>query len=418
MAVLLVGASTAEGQMRGGVKTDEADVTIVIGGELALDAVFLNKFFRADGRSNPGFLFAAARFKLDFDFRLGADSGIFASLATSRRESHADFGQAYPRTRGALLGQDNLSIDIDELFFETQRLFNWDLTVRAGQSHILLGLDTQEEKLWEGHGRLFFDTDRGRGPVDQFDRMRPVGLQVRYKPDTEIAFTAYLSWLHRFFLSDDQTTFIAAGEASISIDRAYSITAGYMRIFDQAGPDMEAIWVYTNLEISPTVQVFGEAVFQLGNGHSGKGAYGGVRVTFDDASGFVETSAWILTGDDPDTPTKFEGFRSFGSIRTTIIVDSVEYGLGRQTNLTAVKFVGVYRLTYNLLARIVYARYASEKSATDPRPGDEINVWIVFEPDLHTRIQAGVGYLFTSRIHGPTGNPDGWAFMVALTADF
>ncbi|MGE0434197.1 MAG: hypothetical protein AB7K09_10490 [Planctomycetota bacterium] len=429
LATLHLHAAAAQG--RPDVRTDERDVKVILGAAVRFDAIYQDSFYRSG--SGKGFEFISAYFRLDIDFRFNDDGGVFASLATRRRDFNGSFGSGFPRTQGAVVGSENPTLEIDELFVEIRRMFNLDIAIRAGLAHFNLGVDTSADKLWEGHGSLWFDTRHGRGPA-AFDRMHPIGIQARLSPERALTFDGWAAYLNRDLSNDANTVYITAVQATLTLEsKATPVTGlqtplntgykaafigGYARWFDQNGPDMEVIWAGLRLAASPEVMVYGEAAFEFGNEFSGEAAYGGFRYTFPDGAAFIDVSFWLLTGDDPLTFSKQEGFVSYGSISTTLAVDSADFGMGRHTNYSALKVFGSWRLDYHIRLQVAYANYNSQDSDSDGSPGQEIDAFFIYEAFAHVQVRAGGAYLFDSRIRAPATNPDGWLFMVSVLGDF
>ena len=432
LAVVLLGTTqTAAAQARPDVRTDERDVKVILGAAVRLDAVVQDSFYREG--SGRGFEFIDAYFRLDIDFRFNDDGGIFAALATKRRDYNGAFGEGFPRTRGTIVGTDSPEIELDELFVEIRRLFNIEIAVRAGLSHFSLGVDTSAEKLWEGHGSLWLDTRNGVGP-DGFNRMHPIGAQARFNPERELHIDGYAYYLNRDLDDDSKTVYLGALQTTLVLEsKSTPVTGlqtplesgykaafvlGYARWYDQSASDMEVLWFGLRLAASPEIMAYGEAMFQFGNGFRGEGLYGGFRYTFPDGAAFIDTSFWLLTGDNPDTDDRMEGFVSYGSLSTMRGIDSADYGLGRHSNYTALKILGSWRLGYNIRLQLAYARYAAQDSAAGGRPGDEIDAFLIYEAFSHVEIHAGAAFIFSSRIRNPPQNPDGWLFMVSIIGEF
>jgi hypothetical protein len=428
-ALSLLATPVAWGQAGGSVRAGERDVNVIVGGNAYLDAFRLDGFFRDDGRSSRGWDVIAARFDLDVDFRFTTTAGVHISVATERRKRNPGLPiDDYPRTRGFLMGTENPNVVLDEAYLQLQRLFDLELTVTVGIRHVELGLDTSEEALvgsgdfWEGHGRIFVDTRHGL-PDPRTTQFIPAGIAVTFKDlqlgeELNAGTAGYFVSLYRDPADDTQSLWLAAFEPRLQLTQLLTFVLGYARIFDQSGPDVESIWVGIEAKVERTMRLYGEGVFNLGNGNSGSAIYFGGRYTLPNQVGLLDVSYWIISGDNPDTSGKNEGYLGISSLRTLLAVDSIDYGIGRQTNYTALKIVAMYQLSQQMQAKLGFGHYTAQRSATAGQPGGEIDVFLILRPAPRTRIEAGFAFLFDSKVYGSGGAPDGWIFGAMVTSEF
>ncbi len=410
-----------QGPVGDGVRTDERDVTVVLGGEVAFDAVVQNKFFRS-ANDERGWEFVSALLRLDLDVRFTDDVGLYAALQTERRETIPAIGSDFPRSSGFILGEHDPGIEVTELFIDANRLLGIDWSLRGGLAHFQLGLETGYEDpsghlAWGGHGRLVFDTLRGRGRYH--DRIRPVGLHVSYAFNQHLSAVGYFSWLGRDLSDDSQDTWIAAVEGRFHRTNRLDIHGGFLNLFDNNGPDMQMIWGNTRVILERFLHVYGEAVFQLGNDQSGTAWYGGVQYQFDGGRSMIDVSFWHVSGNDTATLLHQEGYQSFGHVDTLMLTESYDYGMGRQRNYTAFKVVASIPIEWNLRLRLAWGRFNAEDSSDSPRPGDEANVFLTYYPSKLVQLEAGFAFLYGSRIFGDDADDtQGWMAVIRARAHF
>ena len=388
---------------------------MIISGEVKLSGIIEDEFWRALEANKGWEYFLAGSVKLGFDIRFNSDTGIYLAMKNLRRSKDAAFGSGIVRADGSVLGSAETLFYLEEAFFEANNIFHPYLRVRGGLLNTKLGLDTKEKKWFEGHGRIFFDSETGRLGDNLEKEMYPAGIHGIFDNQTGWKITGGWLFLRKDannFRSDIQLGFI---EAIYKPNPNTQMTFGFSTWIEK-GNHFTTSWAGTNVKVDVELSSYGIVFFEAGVDISAKAFIIGMSYVAANQNFFADISYWHIDGDNLSSATD-ENFRNTASLRTTMIIDNADFGIGRKNNYFGFKIVTGFKITYSMEIMAVAGFYQPVHASLDsPDPGDEIDLRFRMHFGEHFTIEAAACYLYGSDVL--LGDSDALLFIITTKADF
>lgn len=351
-------------------RSPDAD-KLTLSGSLRLEFLFRESAIedlraRVNGTAPPGgddtFLAGESRLRLDLKL---AERG---RLALELANLPYDGGQDLPLARGGAP-----DILLRRLYADLEGLFHDNVTLRVGAFEYAWRIRPHDEPFLLDLGRSepFFPSPGARFTRASADReiALPGGALLKWRAgdfvEVEALWMTVLeggaasrdeslgALLVNFPLSERSAVFLGALQVSGPGDGRVTTAGGGIDAY--FGPDRE-------------LELFGEAWLQSGRLTSGvsKRAWAGragARVVAGDWS--AEASAEFLSGDRDPADARDEGFQSYEGRERFRIVESAEFGLDWDTNLSSVRASVVRRLGSGVSLRLDAGRFRLPEDAVD-----------------------------------------------------
>lgn len=401
------------------VRTDARDVDIIISGEIGLHGIFQDNFWRA-GAGDDDF-YVSGYLRLTLDIILSHTARAFVAIHTPRRFQGDGFGSGILRAPGAVLGRDDVTLELDELFIQVERLFIDELDLRVGQQHLDFRLDTGLDTLWwEGHGASWLDTAKGRAPATfasggDFD---PVGLRAAFHnfgtESFEIAAGGF--WLAKDLDIVNSDVLLLGVWGQLLLTEEFIVHGGYFYNAIQFAEDYQNVWVAVMLILERGLKVYGDGNFQFGDSiDSAYSAMVGVTFVFSDGQLFLDISWFIGSGDDPTT-ADHENFQNGSGLQDLLIIESDDFGAGRHDDITVWKAVVGFRFDYQLM--LFFVGGIAESHATSRAPGIEVDLSLRYRPVDGLELSVNGAYIFESKLFGTGSDTDGILIFIKVAMRF
>jgi alginate export protein len=344
---------------------------ITLSGSLRLEYLFRDSAIeglraRLNGAAPPGgddsFITGESRLRLDLNL---AERG---RLAMELANLPYDGGQDLP-----LAGGGAPDILLRQLYADIEGVFHDDLTLRVGAFDYAWRIRPHDEPFLLDLGRSepFFASSSARFTRATADReiALPGGALLKWHAgdfvEVEALWMTVLeggpasrdealgALLANFPLSERSAVFLGALHVAGPGDGRVTTAGGGIDAY--FGPDRE-------------LELFGEAWFQSGRLTSGvsKRAWAGragARVVAGDWS--TEVSADYVSGDRDPADGRDEGFQSYEGRERFRIVESAEFGLDWDTNLSSMRLSGVRQLGSGISLRLDVGRFRLPEPAVD-----------------------------------------------------
>ena len=398
--------------------------SLTISGEILIPTIYRTDFFddqfRGSLSSNNDDLYIDPVLKLHLDLDLEKNIRGRITLQNDRRAVNNLANTLQEKTASQRGGEDNLELEIEELYVQMDRFPSDDSWLRIGIQ------DFRYVLRYDSPDAFFIDISHAESPYFGSVNLEAAGLRGR----TTTEWMDQVLALDVFGFTLIETGLNSSDESIFGINLDLSLSGPPKRdhlinflLVGMANDDqiIGTLGLGASIFLTPNLEIYGEGLGQLGTffesgqsplnpldtqRHQAYGGRLGFRYSWNQfiAKPFVECSVWVLSGDDNEPGRSVNrDLVTYENVDETWVVEGDEYGLDLDSNYWATKFRVGFDLTEQLDEDVRVELGVAHFEALDAPAGrsrhigTEIDLGLTWDYSNSLQFRLGAGFLFGSQ---------------------